>query len=349
MVTPPLLPDDLAQGLGKTLQVLSLIWTLLKQGPEVKKPPLPLALPGVRAAANRCCSFCRLHTSLHQLINPSASPQACRASPRCARRWWSRPRASRRTGRTRWAGPPAAVARGSQAARELVVVVRQRSHGTLSLHLGTVPCMSTFAASFLCLQARKWLGVERMRVMVLSPGPESKQQARGRAEQLPWDALLLLGAGGQTVFCSSNCRWWISSTATRTAWRWCPVSAPLVPWRQRSLLLQMGSSRHAPTYLSLVHASLCAPSPPTRPRRRDAAQALGRAGGYHRPAGLRRGVRPPLAHALRSGVRSPALRACAPCQSCKRVSRKVAAPPPPPPPPPPAAATASSPRRWVRK
>lgn len=30
---PP--PPDLLQGLGKTLQVLALVWTLLKQGPQV--------------------------------------------------------------------------------------------------------------------------------------------------------------------------------------------------------------------------------------------------------------------------------------------------------------------------
>ena len=30
------------------------------------------------------------------------------------------------------------------------------------------------------VQARKWLGTERLKVMVLSPGPEAKQQASRR-------------------------------------------------------------------------------------------------------------------------------------------------------------------------
>lgn len=43
-----------------------------------------------------------------------------------------------------------------------------------------IPTLSLFVALLLPAdEARKWLGTERMRVMVLGPGPEGKQQVSG--------------------------------------------------------------------------------------------------------------------------------------------------------------------------
>ncbi len=90
-----------AQGLGKTLQVISLIWTLLKQGPEVSwclTAPVHSCLPC--AATDAAVSPpCTRTTSSRRGVNLDNLPcrhMQCRASPPCARPWWSRPAASLR-------------------------------------------------------------------------------------------------------------------------------------------------------------------------------------------------------------------------------------------------------------
>lgn len=67
----------LAQGLGKTLQVLALIWTMLKQGPDVSQGP--------RAEA-ATCTACALpgRRDSHGTARMPACPPACLpAGPSC--------------------------------------------------------------------------------------------------------------------------------------------------------------------------------------------------------------------------------------------------------------------------
>lgn len=96
------------QGLGKTLQVLALLWTMLKQGPEVRQPALPCtvlcrtALHGpvlrfsalchamlwhlglMRPDASPLCHFAVPHPSC---MAHTTSPAWSRDGPQCARPW----------------------------------------------------------------------------------------------------------------------------------------------------------------------------------------------------------------------------------------------------------------------
>ncbi len=165
-----------AQGLGKTLQVLALIWTMLKQGPDVSQGPraeaatcTACALPGRRdshgapwtpACLGACPPPCPLASWL-LMRKPVLHPLQGRPSVRKA--MVVTPSSLCQN----WAGEPLCM------------------YSLLRLPPSRLKRMSTSPADLTSLsnaplrpadEARKWLGTERMRVMVLGPGPEGKQQ-----------------------------------------------------------------------------------------------------------------------------------------------------------------------------
>ena len=156
-------------GLGKTLQVLALIWTLLKQGPEVRwGEGVGGGECGNGGPALGAAQGCRGSSGTHPC---RCSPPAARIPPRSVPTHNSPPLHPLLPPWASSSPPPRTQGRPA-VQRALVVTPASLTHQW-------------------CTEARKWLGNERLRLLALSSSAAEARQQVGR-----WGGMGLGGGPG---------------------------------------------------------------------------------------------------------------------------------------------------------